>query len=118
MTNVLRALNPILAADGILTIQFSPVAAVADDVNIVIQGVERRSIRVLGYVLIVTVAGTIGVEDTGGAVLAKFPCAANGGVSYSGGVEAPAFWTAVGQGLVIRNPAGVDTLGHMTYVLV
>lgn len=118
MTGILRALDPILAPDRILTIQFAAVAATVDGLNTVIAGVAGQRIRVLGYVLVIDVAGTIAVEDTGGPVLAQFPLAANGGASYAGGVEAPAFQTAVGQGLAIRNPAGVDTLGHITYVVV
>lgn len=117
MPGTIKALDPVLAADGIAAIRFGSVSATSDGLNTVIPGVTGRRIRVLGYVLVVTLAGTIQIEDTGGAILASFPVAANGGVSYAGGIEAPAFQTDADRGLAIRNPAGVDTLGHITYVI-
>lgn len=98
--------------------KFVRVNAVADGDNVVIAAVAGKRIRVISYVLMATAAGTISIQDTAGTpvVLAQFPLAANSGVSYAGGLEAPAFETGPGLGVEINNPVGVDTLGHIAYL--
>jgi hypothetical protein len=110
--------DPVDGSGSTVTIKFVRVNATADGDNTVISAVGGKKLRVLGYALVVTAAGTITIQDSAGspAVLAQFPLAANGGVSYSGGLDAPAFETPSGNGLEINNPAGVDTLGHLTYI--
>lgn len=110
-----------LNIDGINTnapeVKFVRVNATADGDNTIITGVSLKKIRVIGYVLTVTTAGTITLQNTAGSpeIYAQFSLAANGGVSFAGGMMCPAFETAVGTGLEINNPAGVDTLGHIIY---
>jgi hypothetical protein len=93
------------------------VNATADGDNAVITAVTGKKILVTGYVLTVTLAGLISVQDTAGSpvVHAQFSLATNGGVSYAGSLESAAFLTAAGTGVEVNNPAGVDTHGHMTY---
>lgn len=94
------------------------VNATADGDNTIVAAVAGKAIRVLGYVLVVSAAGEIALQDTAASpvVHASFVLAANGGVSYAGGLGAPALETASGTGLEINNPVGVDTKGHLTYV--
>lgn len=99
-------------------VKYVRVNATSDGDNTVVAAVASKKIRVLGYNLTVTGAGTVLMQDTAGTpvVHASFIMPANGVISYAGGPLAPAFETAAGAGLEISNPAGVDTLGHLTYV--
>jgi hypothetical protein len=98
--------------------KFVQINATQDNDNTIVAGVAGKKLRVISYALVVSAAGTITIQDTQTtpAVFAQFPLAANGGVSYAGGLQAPAFETAAGKGIEINNPVGVDTLGHLTYI--
>lgn len=99
--------------------QFTLVNATADGDNLVIAAPGAGlKIRVLGYVLTVTAAGVVSLQDTVGTpvVHGKFDLAAGENATYSGGMDAPAFELAENVGLEINNPTGVDTLGHMTWI--
>jgi hypothetical protein len=111
-------IDPVDGSGVSVPIKFVRVNATADGDNVVIAAVASKRLRVLGYALVATAAGTISIQNTAGSpiILAQFPLAAQGGVSYAGGYDAPAFETPSGTGLEINNPAGVDTLGHITYV--
>lgn len=110
--------NPIDAAGTALAVKFARINATADGDNTVVAAVASKKIRVCGYALSVTAAGTISLQDTATtpAVHAQFSLAANGVVSYAGDCNAPAIETAAGEGVEVNNPTGVDTLGHLTYV--
>jgi len=95
---------------------YAAVEATSDGENTVIEGTEGKKITVIGYALAVTAEGTIVLKGT--TTKAKFNLAKQGGVSYSGGPDCPAFQVSAGTKLVIENPAGVDTLGHITYLLI
>lgn len=99
-------------------IKYAMVEADADGVNEMIAAVTGKKIVVIGYVLTATLAGTITIQDdTSTPVeLAKLSLATDGVASYSGGIGAPAFETSSGKALDVSNPAGVDTLGHITYI--
>lgn len=99
-------------------VKYVRVNATADGDNVVIAAVAGKAIRVIAYQLTASAAGTVTVQDTAGSpvVFASFAMAANGNLSYEGGLQAPAFETASGTGLEISNGAGVDTLGHITYL--
>lgn len=100
-----------------LTIKFARVNATADGSNDVVAAVTSKKIRVLGYAVQSTGAGTVTWKSSTTSTLAEMVIAANGdGVSYSGGVQAPAFETVSGEKLTIDNPAGVDTKGHLSYI--
>ena len=100
-----------------ITIKFVRINATADGDNTIISGVTNKKIRVLGYALTVTTAATITIQDTAGSpnIFAQFSLAAQGGVSYSGGIMCPAFETLAGNGVEINVNTGQDCLGHMTY---
>ena len=104
-------------AEGDWTPLFVRVNATADGNNTLIAAVGGKQLWILSYALVVSAAGTITLQDDQGtpAIFATFPLAANGGISYAGGREAPAFFVAAGQALVLNNPVGVDTLGHISY---
>lgn len=118
LATVRTTLDPVDGAGTAVTIKFARVNATADGDNTIIAAVGGKKIRVLGYALTVTAAGTITLQDTQATpvIAAQFSLAAQGGVAYAGGLDAPAFETASGFGLEINNPAGVDTLGHITYL--
>jgi hypothetical protein len=100
-----------------ITIKFVRINATSDGDNTIISGVTNKKIRVLGYALTVTTAATITIQDTAGSpnIFAQFSLAAQGGVSYSGGIMCPAFETLAGNGVEINVNTGQDCLGHMTY---
>jgi len=97
-------------------LNFKRVNATADGAQTIVEGVTGKKIVVLGYTLNATAAGTIVLEDK--EVRASFKFAESGGAVYSGGPECPAFECAAGADLKVNNGAGVDTLGHITYILV
>lgn len=102
-------------------VKYAKVDAAADGDNVIIAAVTGKKIRVLGYALTgtSTAGATITIQDTATTpvVHAKLAIANNGGVSYAGGLAAPAFETAAGTGVEINNPGtGPDTFGHMVYV--
>jgi len=72
----------------------------------------------VSYVIILDVAGTVSFRDSAATILAEFPLLANTGVSFGGNIEGFAVQTGPGEGLVINNPAGVNTLGHLVFVVV
>lgn len=97
--------------------KYARINATADGDNTVIAAVPGKQIRVLGYVITATAAGVITFQDSAASpvVFATHSLGINGGVSYAGGDDAPAFETAQGVGVEINNPAAVDTVGHLTY---
>jgi len=98
--------------------KFARVNATSDGDNTVVAAVVGKKIRVIGYSLTTTAAGVIALQDTTGTpvVHATLSFAAAGSASYAGGPLCPAFETASGAGVEISNAAGVDTLGHLTYI--
>ena len=99
-------------------VKYARINATADGVNTIVAAVASKKIRVISYAMVINAQGTITIQDDAGTpnVLASFTLAQYGGVSFSGGPSAPAFETAVGEGLTISNGAGVDTLGHLAYI--
>lgn len=99
------------------------ISATADgDNTIVAAPAAGYKIRVLGYILNVNAAGT--VQWKSGAATAK-----SGAMEFvdGGGVAAPmcvpgegSFWfeCAAAEALVLSTAAGVDGLGHVSYLVV
>jgi hypothetical protein len=99
-------------------LRYVEVAATADGQNVIVAAAAGKRVKVIGFVLTVTAAAQqLVIESTGGTNLAQFTLAANGGVSYAGSYEGPAFQTIMDQGLAIVNPTGVDTYGFFTYLI-
>ena len=107
------------ASGQVLDIKHARINATLDGNNTIIAALANTQLFILGYAFAVTLAGTVTLQDSQGApvVHASFPLATNGGISYAGEGGAPAFEIAEAFGFVINNPAGVDTLGHVTYVV-
>lgn len=99
-------------------IKYARVNATADGDNTVIAAVTGAKIRVIGYLLTVTAAGTIKLQDTAATpvIHGELSLPANGVAPYAGGLYCPAFETAVDQGVEINVPVGVDCLGYLTYL--
>lgn len=100
-------------------IKYKDVNATADGDNTVIAAVVKKRIRVLAYSLqgVGAAAGAVIVKGSGGTTLAHFEFTATAAslpASFNG--PFPAFQTPEGEGLVINNAVGTDTLGHITYV--
>jgi hypothetical protein len=102
-------------------VQSVALAATADGDNTVIaaQGTGKK-IRVLGYALNINAPGTVQWKSNTTAL--------SGAMEFvdGGGLVAPmcdpsigAFWfeTAANEALVITNATGVDSLGHVTYLV-
>lgn len=103
---------------NVVSLNTVAIQATADGDNTIVAAVAGKRIQVTGYLVMVTAAGLVTCKDGAGTVLAKWPCAANGGAAYPGNPIVPAMRTAPGQALVINNPAGVDTYGHVAYLLI
>lgn len=97
--------------------KFARINATSDGENTVIEGTAGKTIVVLGYAINVNAAGVVAFKDST-ATRASFEFSDTGGASYAGGIDCPAFELAVGKDLIVENAAGVDTLGHLTYLLV
>jgi hypothetical protein len=110
--------DPVDSAGVTVPIKFAKIDATSDGDNSVVAAVALKKIRVLGYAFSVTAAGTVDFESDEGSdvVLARFSLAANGGASYAGGIDCPAFETAAGSALFCTVGAGVDAKGHLTYI--
>lgn len=78
------------------------------------------SIRVLGYVVTTTAAGQIEFRNgAGGTVKGRIRSAGDAdGASYTGGLYCPAFTLSSNTALILWNPTGVDTVGHLIAVVV
>lgn len=111
--------DPIVTSGAVaVPIKFASVNATADGDNTIVTGVTSKKLRILGYVLMnaTSTAGTILLKSAGTTVIGRLRVPSDGaGASYAGGVDAPACETASGEAFVINNPAGVDTVGHVTY---
>lgn len=105
--------SSVLPDDQVL---FAQVNATVDGDNTLVAAVAGKRIRVLSYMITVTAAasGHI-IKSSGGTVLARAALAANGGISHA--AANGCFETAAGEGLVVTNQTGVDSLGHLSYVL-
>ena len=97
-------------------IQFARVNASADGDNTVVAAVAGKKIRVLGYNLTSRTAGLLTIKSSTTSTLAELDLVADTAVPYSG--PAPAFETVAGELLNFNVAAGVDVVGHLTYVLI
>ncbi len=99
--------------------KFVRVNSTSDGDNTVISGVAGKSIYVLGYAVGANAAGVITFQDTAASpvIYATFEFNDGGGASYAGSEGCPAFKVTKGEGLEVSNAAGVDTTGHLTYIV-
>lgn len=82
--------------------------------------VPNRKIRVISYALVASAAFTCTFNSGTGPTAKSGPMslAANGGVSFAGGVTAPAFETGTGEKLTLTLSGSGTVAGHVAYVLV
>lgn len=83
-----------------------------------VTAVTGKKIRVLGYVMVCSASLTLNFESGTTDISGAMEIAANGGVSYAGGLDAPAFETAAGAKLALTQSGTGNVRGHLTYVLV
>jgi len=100
--------------------KFARINSTSDGDNTVISAVSGKTIYVLGYVVNVNAAGTTNFQSTEASptIVASYEFVDGGGASFAGSEQCPAFKLPKGTGLEVSNAAGVDTTGHVTYVLV
>jgi hypothetical protein len=110
--------DPIVNSSAVaVPIKFASVNATADGDNSVIAAVGGKKLRVLGGRITCTGAGTISFKTGGGGVIDRFISSANGsGFADNGGVDSPLFETVSGEALLLNNPAGIDSVGRLTYI--
>jgi hypothetical protein len=110
--------DPIVNSSAVaVPVKFASVNATVDGDNTAIAAVTGKKLRILGGVLTSTGAGTVQLKSGGATVLGRFISSSNGaGVSYAGGVDAPLAETAAAEAFVLNNPAGVDTVGMLSYI--
>lgn len=109
--------DPVVTSGAVaVPIKFANVNATADGDNTIVSGVASKKLRVLGYMLVLTAAGTVQFKSATTTIKGRLRAAADGGASYAGGVDAPAFETDTAEAIVFNNPAGVDVVGHLTYI--
>jgi hypothetical protein len=104
-----------MASNGV---EYTRLNATNDGDNTLITGRSGEKIIVLGYAVNVNAAGVMTFQDSSASpeVYASFEFVDGGGASYAGSAEAPAFEVAEGKNLEANAAAGVDVLGHMTFV--
>jgi hypothetical protein len=83
-----------------------------------VSAVTGKKIRVLGYLLVCSAALTVNFESGTTDITGAFEIAANGGISYAGGLAAPAFETAAGSKLALTISGTGNVRGHLAYVLI
>jgi hypothetical protein len=91
------------------------IAATADGANALVPAKANRQIRVYGITLQTSGAGTITLEDSDGTDWLPLTFAAAAAPVTLGYGATFLFETAVGKGLSVNNPVGVDTTGLVTY---
>lgn len=109
---------PSVPSRGQLQVKFARINVAAATAGEVVAAVTGKAIRVLGYAIVVDATATVTFQDTAGTpvIHAEFELLANGGVSYAGHMEVPAFQTAIGTGVEVLTGALQEARGHLTYV--
>jgi hypothetical protein len=110
--------DPIVNSSAVaVPLKFASVNATADGDNTAIAAVGGKKLRVVGGRITCTGAGTISFKTGGGGVIDRFISSANGsGFADRGGVDCPLFETVSGEALLLNNPAGIDSVGNLTYI--
>lgn len=108
-------LDPVDDAGAVVQIKFALVNATADGDNTILAAVASKKIRVLAYSLSVSLTGTITVKSAA-TEKAKLSLTTGTPAPFAGSLYTPAFETGVNEALIVNNPAGVDTFGHITYI--
>lgn len=99
-------------------LRYARINATADGDNTVIAAPGAgKQITVIGYAINANAPGVVTIQDTANVVVASFELTDGGGVTYAGSFECPAFDLPVNTGLELSNAVGMDTLGHITYVI-
>lgn len=94
--------------------------ATADGDNTVVAapGAGRRLV-ILGFLLTTTAAAADVVLKSGATEKGRFVTgAAGGGAVWDGGPQNPAFQCGTNEAFIVNNPAGVDTKGIVSYMVV
>lgn len=99
-------------------VNFASVSTASSGANTLVAAVPGKSIRVLGYALVATGAVAVNFENGTTDISGVMSLAANGGVSYAGGVQCPAFETSIGAALGLTLGGAVQVSGHLCYELV
>lgn len=99
-------------------VNFVVISAASSGANSLVAAVPGKSIRVLGYALVAAGAVTVNFENGTTDISGVMSLAANGGVSYPGGVQCPAFETSPGTALGLTLGGAVQVSGHICYQLV
>jgi hypothetical protein len=97
--------------------KFARINAISSGLTTVVAAVGGKIIRVIGYTFSCNVAVQVSFQDTAGTPLTGAQSfASTGGIVWPGGVDCPAFESAVGEGMQIGLSAVAEVQGHLTYV--
>lgn len=107
-----------MAIDGLQFSHFKFATISLTATGDLVAAVTDKKIRVISYAFVTSAALTINFESGTTDITGPMEVAANGGVSYSGGVDAPAFETAAGTKLAMTISGTGNVRGHLCYVLV
>jgi hypothetical protein len=103
------------------TLRFARINATADGDNTIVAAPSdtTKSIYVIGYSINTNAAGVVGFQDSAASavIFATWEFADGGGAAFAGNLDCPAFKVTTGLGLEVNVAAGVDALGHVTYIL-
>jgi hypothetical protein len=110
--------DPIVTSAGVaVPIKFSSVNATVDGDNTLFAAVATKKLRVLAGQITCTGSGRISFKTGSGTIIGRFESPANGaGFDHGGGVDAPLFESLSGEALLLNNPAGVDSVGMISYI--
>lgn len=103
-------------------LKFARINATSDGDNVVVAAAgvpANKRIYVLGYAINVNAAGVVTWQstETSPTIVASYEFVDGGGASFAGGFDCPAFSLPAGTGLELSTAAGVDGLGHVTYII-
>ena len=103
-----------MSAEPFVNIKYAVIEQAAAGTNTIVSAVASKKIRVISWVLSLSVAGTAKFLNTGGAALTGVMLVGTTPATCAGSVYGPLFETTPGVGLDITSVTG-SAHGHLTY---
>lgn len=103
---------------GASRVQFAAIDAATSGDNTLVSGSAGNQIIVLNYLLVS--GGTVNATFSDGTTpfSGAIPLVANGGASFPGDVDSPAFKVTEGEDLILELSGAVQVSGHLAYLVV
>jgi len=104
-----------MSQPGMFNTRFAAITTTASGATTIVPAVTDKKIVVKGYMLLSTGANTVTFKSNTTPITGAMDPAANGGMSYSGSADSPAFATAAGEALTLTLGQAAQVSGHVCY---